>query len=59
MPAIFTPTEFRRELESQLRDTDLGVTDTTHTSFPDEVVVRLDNGQEFLVTVSRWGGPRL
>jgi hypothetical protein len=48
------------ELAAQIGKTDLGVTEAhEHDIDVDHAVhVRLDNGQEFLLTVTRWGGPR-
>jgi hypothetical protein len=62
---LFTEHDLAVELAAQLQDTDLGVTEAGHIEHDgpvltkDEgVIVRLDNGQEFLLTVTRWGGPR-
>jgi hypothetical protein len=61
----FTDHELATELAAQLYKTDLGVTDAREyeaaMGFPEakhHTIVRLDNGQEFLLTVTRWGGPR-
>lgn len=54
----YSENDIARELAAQIDKTDLGVTGTHDTSFPNQAVVRLDNGQEFLLSVTRWGGPR-
>lgn len=60
----YTPDDFAIELEAQLPHLDLDV-DYVHFfdaegahEQPKGVIVRLHNGQEFLLQVTRWGGPR-
>lgn len=62
---LFTDHDIAQELAAQLGKTDLGVTEAEEYHAPlgfkevhHHVIARLDNGQEFLLTVSRWGGPR-
>lgn len=67
---LYSTKDIAKELAAQLPDTDLGVTsarlDNVATSaaralngrLDAGVVVRLDNGQEFLLAVTRWNGPR-
>ncbi|MDE2101483.1 MAG: hypothetical protein KGL39_29830 [Patescibacteria group bacterium] len=57
--------ELATELAAQLNKTDLGVTSAVEyeaeMGFPNarhHTIVSLDNGQDFLLTVTRWGGPR-
>lgn len=61
----FSDHELATELATQLYKTDLGVTNAFEyeaaMGLPEahhHTVVRLDNGQEFLLTITRWGGPR-
>ncbi len=57
--------ELAVELAAQLDRTDLGISEATEyegtfgiAEAKHNVIARLDNGQEFLLSVTRFGGPR-
>lgn len=60
MALLYTAFDIAKELAAQLPDTDLGVTNTYTTDIDTtkNTVIRLDNGQEFLLTVTPWAGPQ-
>ena len=56
---LYTNDDIAKELAAQLGRTDLGVTRAEkYIHGEGGTIFRLDNGQEFLVTVTRWSGPR-
>jgi hypothetical protein len=62
---LFTEHDLATELAAQIGKTDLGVTEAREAEVTfgiaearHNVLMRLDNGQEFLLTVTRFGGPR-
>ena len=63
---LFTEHEIATELAAQLDKTDLGITEAGEyegtfgiAESKHNVILRLDNGQSFLLSVTRWGGPIL